>query len=611
MSASVVFQIERYFEIGNEISNVALLKIFCSIFSNQITFRHWLEKFSFDGQYRGMNMIFADIKAPTPTKETLAAEYAAINARLDGGDLAGAVAQWEALRREVESWGSLTHLAFEQDTQNDAAKAAMEYRDELSPTITNHESAFKRRLLEHPDRAAVTAVTGAHALRLWETDVTTFAPEIEADLQAEAKLQSRYTALQASAKIKIEGQVVNLSGLAPFAQSLDRGVRYKAAQAQWDFFSANGAEFDEIYDGLVKLRHGMAKQLGFENFIELGYRRMRRVDYDAADVARYRAQVVEHVVPLVAKILEARRGEHGWEKVFAWDEPLTDAQGNVEPAGDEAFMRSGAQEMFARMDAQLSEFYRAMNEGGFLDLDNRPAKAPGGFCTSFPTAGMPFIFANFNGTHHDIDVFTHEMGHAFQNFQSRDLPGVDYLWPTSESAEIHSMSLEHLAYPHIGLLVGEDAASRYRRMHLIQSLAFLPYGVLVDHFQHEVYANPEATPAERHAMWQRLEAVYMPWRDYGDIAYAAKGGRWQAQGHIYGSPFYYIDYTLALCCALQFWVKSRVDYAGALKDYVALCGRGGAAPFQGLVASAGLISPFAEGALADVVREAEAVLQAA
>jgi oligoendopeptidase F len=320
MSASVVFQIERYFEIGNEISNVALLKIFCSIFSNQITFRHWLEKFSFDGQYRGMNMIFADIKAPTPTKETLAAEYAAINARLDGGDLAGAVAQWEALRREVESWGSLTHLAFEQDTQNDAAKAAMEYRDELSPTITKPESAFKRRLLEHPDRAAVTAVTGAHALRLWETDVTTFAPEIEADLQAEAKLQSRYTALQASAKIKIEGQVVNLSGLAPFAQSLDRGVRYKAAQAQWDFFSANGAEFDEIYDGLVKLRHGMAKQLGFENFIELGYRRMRRVDYDAADVARYRAQVVEHVVPLVAKILEARRGEHGWEKVFAWDE---------------------------------------------------------------------------------------------------------------------------------------------------------------------------------------------------------------------------------------------------------------------------------------------------
>ena len=160
----------------------------------------------------------------------------------------------------------------------------------------------------------------------------------------------------------------------------------------------------------------MARKLGYESYLELGYRRMRRVDYDAADVARYRAQVAAHVVPLVGKILEARRQEHGWDRLYAWDEPLTDAKGNVEPAGDEAFMRARAQEMFDAMDARLAAFYRMMNENGFLDLDNRPAKAPGGFCTSFPTVGLPFIFANFNGTHHDIDVFTHEMGHAFQNF---------------------------------------------------------------------------------------------------------------------------------------------------------------------------------------------------
>jgi M3 family oligoendopeptidase len=557
-----------------------------------------------------MSMIFSDIKASTPTADSLAAAYGAINARIDAGELASAIADWETLRREVESWGALTHLRFEQDTADAAAKAAMEYRDELAPTATNHEIAFKRRLLAHPDRAAVAAITGTHALRLWETDITTFTPEIEADLQAEAKLQSRYTELLSSAKILIEGETVNLSGLAPYQQSLDRDVRYRAEAARWAFFAEHAEQFDEIYDALVTLRHGMAKTLGYENYIELGYRRMRRVDYDAADVARYRAQVVEHVVPLVGKILEARRAEHGWDKLYAWDEPLSDAQGNVEPAGDEAFMREQAQKMFDGMDPQLADFFRMMNAGGFLDLDNRPTKAPGGFCTSFPNAGLPFIFANFNGTHHDIDVFTHEMGHAFQNYQSRDQPGFDYLWPTYESAEIHSMSLEHLAYPQIGLLVGEAAADRYRRMHLIQSLAFLPYGVCVDHFQHEVYANPDATPAERHAMWKRLEGIYMPWRDYGDIAFAAKGGRWQAQAHIYGSPFYYIDYTLALCCALQFWVKSRQDYAGALADYVALCARGGAAPFQGLVASAGLISPFAEGALGDVVKEAAAVLAA-
>jgi M3 family oligoendopeptidase len=553
-------------------------------------------------------MKFAEIKAATPSKDSLARAYAAINRQLDAGDLVGSIAAWEGLRREVESWSALTHLRFEQDTANEAAKAAKEYRDELAPTATHHEVALKRRLLAHPDRAAVAAITGLHALRLWETDITTFAPEIEEDLQAEAKLYSRYTALMAAAKIEIEGQVVNLSGLAPFLQSLDRTVRHRAEAARSAFFAHNAAAFDAIFDDLVKLRHGMARKLGYETYLELGYRRMRRVDYDAADVARYRAEVAAHVVPLVGKILEARRQEHGWDRLYAWDEPLTDAQGNVEPAGDEAFMRARAQDMFDAMDARLAAFYRMMNENGFLDLNNRPDKAPGGFCTSFPTVGLPFIFANFNGTHHDIDVFTHEMGHAFQNFCSRDLPGFDYLWPTFESCEIHSMSLEHLAYPHIGLMVGEAAAERYRRMHLIQSLAFLPYGVCVDHFQHEVYENPQASPAERHAMWKRLEAIYLPWRDYGDIAYFGQGARWQAQLHIYGMPFYYIDYTLAECCALQFWVKSRNDYAQALQDYVGLCERGGSAPFQALAASAGLISPFQKGALADAVEAAALVL---
>ena len=233
-----------------------------------------------------------------------------------------------------------------------------------------------------------------------------------------------------------------------------------------------------------------------------------------------------------------------------------------------------------------------------------PGKAGGGFCTSFPTAGVPFIFANFNGTQADIGVFTHEMGHAFQNWESRHQPGIDALWPTMEAAEINSMGLEFLTLPGIGALVADGQADRFRRMHLVTSLAFLPYGVCVDHFQHEVYANPGASPAERHAMWQRLERQYMPWTDYGDVAYPASGARWQAKHHIYLSPFYYIDYTLALCCAMQFWVQSRRDYAGALDAYIALCGRGGSAPFGELVASAGLVSPFQPGALAEVVREA-------
>jgi M3 family oligoendopeptidase len=551
---------------------------------------------------------FSDIAEPRPTRAGLVASYRDIGAALDRGDRAAAVADWDRLRRRYDTWSALVHLRFAQDTTDENAKADRDYADTLSPEGADLENALKRRLLADGDRPAVAALVGGHALRLWETDVTTFDPLIKPDLEEEARVSARYTELLASAKLQIAGKMVNLAGLGPYAEDPDRSVRHAAETVRWRFFEANAGALDELYGQLVQLRHGMARKLGFATYTKLGYRRLRRVDYGPDDVARYREQVVRHVVPLVGRLLEARRAENGWDRLRYWDEALVDPAGNPKPAGDHDVLVDAAAAMFDGLDPRLAAFYRSMREGGFMDLKNRPGKAGGGFCTSFPTEGVPFIFANFNGTHHDIGVFTHEMGHAFQNWESRGQPGVDYLWPTMEAAEINSMGLEFLSYPGIGKLVGEAAADRFRRMHLIGALAFLPYGVCVDHFQHEVYARPDASPAERHAMWARLERIYMPWTDYGDLGFLLKGGRWQAKPHIYGSPFYYIDYTLAQCCAMQFWVKSRRDYRAAMEAYVALCARGGSAPFQDLVRSAGLVSPFAEGALADVVREAEAVL---
>jgi len=557
-----------------------------------------------------MTLRFADIAAPRPDKASLAAERAAIDARLDAGDRAGALADWDAARRRYDTWSALVHLRYAQDTTDATAVADREYADGLAPEAATHETALKRRLLADPDRAGLAALAGAHPVSLWETDVTAFDPSIAAETEEESRLSARYTALLAGARVTVKGREVNLAGITPFAEDEDRATRHEAEAARWSFFAANGEELDAIYDRLVALRTTMARKLGDATFTPLAYRRMRRTDYGPADVARYREAVARHVTPLVARLLERRRATHGWDRLMFWDEALVDPAGNPKPAGDHDMLVAAAQEMFDRMDPRLADFYAMMRDGGFLDLRNRPGKAGGGFCTSFPTVGAPFIFANFNGTHNDIGVFAHEMGHAFQCWESRDLPGLDTLWPTMEAAEIHSMGLEYLTHPHMGLLVGDAAADLYRAMHLVQALAFLPYGVCVDHFQHEVYANPGATPAERHAMWQRLERLYMPWTDYGDLAHPAKGARWQAKAHIYGSPFYYIDYTLALCVALQFWVWSRHAPAAALDAYVALCGRGGSMPFQALVASAGLVSPFAPGALEAAVAEAAAVLDA-
>ncbi|WP_019508872.1 M3 family oligoendopeptidase [Pleurocapsa sp. PCC 7319] len=551
---------------------------------------------------------FKDIEVETPTIEQVTAEYQNINTNLDQATTLAAkqeaLQQWENLRRRLDSWTALTSLHFSQDTANEAFKQAQEYSDELQPKLTALEIALKRRLLDSKEQAELESILGKQAFSLWSADVTTFESAIEDDLVQESKLVNQYVQLLASAKIEFQGETVNLSGIRKYTQDSDRQTRYQAEKARWNFFSQHQSQLDSIYDQLVKLRHGMAQKLGYDNYIGLGYKRMQRVDYNETDVESYRNEVVAQVVPLAQKIMAQKAAKLNLDRVMFWDESVFDLQGNPKPQGDHDWMLQQAQQMFDAMHPELGSFFKMMVGGNFLDLKTRPGKAGGGFCTSFPTAGVPYIFANFNSTKGDVEVFTHEMGHAFQAWQSRDLPLIDYLWPTLESCEIHSMSLEFLTWSQMDKFFADDA-DRFREIHLAESLLFLPYGCAVDHFQHLVYTNPQATPQERNQMWQQMEARYLPWRQYGDLAYPAQGGLWQEKQHIYCSPFYYIDYTLALCCAMQFWLKSEANFEDALTEYIALCQRGGQAPFQELVSSANLVSPFKPGSLADVVEKAQ------
>lgn len=553
----------------------------------------------------------SEMQAVTPVLETVVAQYDVLRARLNSATSAAeqsaVIRDWNALREEVDTWASLVQVRYQQDTENADYKAAREVADEMAPKLTEQEVSLKRLLLQSPFRAELEATYGAQAFALWKAALASFEPAIADDLVAESRLDAEYTELTGGARFPFRDLTLNLSSIAKYSSSPDRETRHEAQAAKWAWFEANGAALDDIYDRMVKLRTKMARTLGYENYIGLGYARMARVDYTAEDVERYRKEVREKVVPLAARIRAEQAKRLGLDSLHLWDEPLQDLGGNPAPKGDRAWMVERAQEMFDQMHPDLAGLFREMNERELLDLDTRDGKSPGGFCTSLPSHGVPFIFANFTGTKHDSEVFTHEMGHAFQVWSSRNQPLVDYHWPTYEGAEIHSMSLEFLAMPFIEKFFGEDAA-RFDRVHLVESILFIPYGVAVDHFQHLVYENPEATPAERHAMWRKMEETYLPWRQHGDLGYSGKGGFWQGQRHIYLSPFYYIDYTLAQCCALQFWVKSKQDYAKSLEDYVALCKRGGSLPFQSLARSAGLISPFDQGCLSDVTQEAATVL---
>ena len=554
---------------------------------------------------------FRNIQVETPDLETITAAYRRLHASWDAArDQQARRAvfdDWDALRRRLASWEALTRLRFDQDTKDVQRKAAREYLDELSPKLTALETDMQREILASPHRKDLEEQLGSHLSALWEADIAAFAPEIEADLTDEAHLEAQYTELIASAELEIDGKRVNLAGIEPYTQSTNRDMRHRAQRVRSEFYASHAADLDRIYDELVHLRHAMARKLGFANFISLGYKRMHRVDFDQADVERYRDQVLRHIVPIATEIMRRRAKALGLSEIAYWDEALASPSGNPTPKGDHDWVVARGHVALAKVHPQIGDFYAMMIERELVDLKNREGKASGGYCTGFPDYGVPFIFANFNGTHGDVHVLVHEMGHAFQDWKSRRLPAYDYLTPTYESAEIHSMSIEYLTAPFMEQFFGPDA-ERYRRQQLEEAMTFLPYGVAVDHFQHLVYAQPDAGAAQRHEMWKQMEARYMPWRHFGDLAYWAKGGLWQSKEHIYHVPFYYIDYTLALCCALQFWVRSRQDYNSAVADYVALCARGGQAPFKELVRSANLVSPFDDGVLATVAAEAQAAL---
>jgi len=546
-----------------------------------------------------------------PSDLELTREYDALRAGLGGASEGGRAwhagfERWDALRRTWQTWANLTRLRYTQDTRRDEYREAQRDLDRRTPIVTGLNTAMKQLFLSTPARTALRGELGTQAFALWDADISTFDDAIAPDLVREAELTREYTDLIASATVAFAGAERSLSEIGVYSQDHDRDVRHAAERARWEAFAERGERLDEIFDALVRLRDGMAKKLGFRDFTELGYRRMHRVDYGAADVERYRDEIAKVVVPLAHDLIRRFAAEAGYDRAYFWDEAVLGSAKRIAPLGDRAWIVERTRESLAAIDPALGEFANMLIERELLDVEHRPGKALGAYCTSFPTRRVPFVFANFNGTRGDVRTMMHELGHAFQSWQSRDKGTIDYLVPTYESAEIHSMSLEYLSWPEMERFFGDDADA-YRREHLLDALLFLPYGVAVDHFQHLVYAQPSATPAERHAMWQDVERRYLPWRAYGDLGYASRGGLWQEKRHIYVAPFYYIDYTLALCCALQFWVRAQTDRAEALDAYVRLCGRGGEAPFGELVRSAGLRSPFEPGALADVIAAAAAM----
>lgn len=478
------------------------------------------------------------------------------------------------------------------------------FLDQNLPLLGETSSNLSKAILESKFIEQLKEKYPPQYFTLSEFDLKCFKPEIVADLQEENRLGTAYSKIIASAQVNFDGNIYTLPQLTPFIVSSDRVTRERAIQAKVGFFEAHEAEIDKIYDDMVKVRTTIAHKLGYKNFTELGYVRMHRSDYNEEDIKVLRKGVIDYVVPLATKLYEAQAKRLGLDHLRYFDEKYEFKSGNPTPKGNADWLVNNAKKMYSELSPETGKFFKFMVDHDLLDLVSRKGKESGGYCTFIDNYKSPFIFSNFNGTSGDVDVLTHEAGHAFQCYCSKDIDISGLVFPTNESAEIHSMSMEFFTWPWMNLFFKEEV-DKYKYSHLGSAITFIPYGTLVDHFQHEVYNNPDMTPAERKATWRKLEKVYLPHKDYEGCDFFNNGGWWFQQGHIFRNPFYYIDYVLAQTCALEFWKKLHDDYKSAWKDYLNLCKQGGKYSFLKLVEIAKLDSPFTQDCLKDVVADIE------
>ena len=506
------------------------------------------------------------------------------------------------LRNHFETMMNIASVKYSLDTTDESYQLEQDFFDDSKPVYQGLVDQLYRSLLHSSFRADLEKMLGKQLFSIADLSVKTFSEEIVDDLKSENQLCSEYTKLLASAKVLFEGKERNLTEFDPFISSTSREIRKNAHHAKYTFFVENEMEFDRIFDELVKVRDGMAKKLGFKNFVELGYARMLRNEYNSEMVAGYRKQVKDFIVPIATDLKERQRKRLGLDDLYYYDEPLNFKSGNADPKGDSKWIVEKAQKMYEEFSPETKEFFSYMIDNELMDLTVRKGKASGGYCTVFNDYKSPFIFSNFTGTTHDIVVLTHEAGHAFQCYSSRDAEIPEYTFPTYEACEIHSMSMELLTWPWMDLFF-EGCAQKFKFSHLNKSILFLPYGVAGDEFQHWVYEHPEASPEERKKIWRALEKKYLPHRNYSDNLFLENGGFWHQILHFYVSPFYFIDYTLAQTCAFQFWKKANEDRKKAMDDYLKLCKAGGTKSFLELVKLANLVSPFSGGCLESVAKD--------
>ncbi len=555
-------------------------------------------------------MKFSQMPYERPDLEAVKAQLNEFNERLakaESYESAKAVfLERETYEKHVDTMESLVSIRHSIDTRDEFYDEEMKFWNTSGPVLEEYRQEWNRVMLESPFRPQFEEEYGNVMFIKAEMAKKTFAPEIIPDLQKENELATTYEKLLASAQIPFEGNMYTLSQMTPFKNDADDDRRLAAWKAEGQWYKDHQKELDDLYDQLVHVRDQIGRKLGYDGYTELGYYRMQRNCYGKEDVERFRAAVVKYLVPVADEVCreQAKRIGRAYPLSFA-DAALKFRSGNPKPCGEPEDILAQGKKFYDELSPETSRFFNTMLDQELLDVLSTPGKEAGAYCSSIADYGVPFIFANFNGTQGDVEVVTHEAGHAFAAWMNRDRVPYSQIWPGMEACEVHSMSMEFFAWPWADGFFGEDTR-KFKYSHLAGALTFIPYGTMVDHFQHIVFEKPNMTPKERHGVWKELLGIYMPWMKLdGEIPFYSEGEGWQRQHHIYSLPFYYIDYCIAQTVALEFWAMIQEDQKNAWEHYMAYTRQGGSRVFTELLEHAGMVSPFDENCLKKVAEAAK------
>lgn len=552
-------------------------------------------------KFNEMTYTRPDIDALLARCRELAAKAAAAS---DGDALVRLYYEQSEAFAEYNTAANLANIHYTCDTRDAYWKAEQDFFDANGPAVTNASVEISRAFLANPHVDALTEKFGTTCVAGMKNAVLSMDNRtVELQQQFNA-LVSRYQQIYGGALVELDGKQLTIPQLGPYKEDLDPAVRRAAYEAEAGYFDAHRAELDELYGQIVQNLNAQARVMGYHDYSELSYVRMNRIGYGPEEIRKFRDQVANDVVPQLQKVMALRAKRTGIAHPAFTDLPILFRDGNPKPIPGYKARMDAARIMYHELSPETAEFIDFMQDNELFDVESRPGKMSGGYMTSLPSYKAPFIFANWNDTSGDVDVLTHECGHAFEGYVAERDPAIpaDLECPGMESAEIHSMAMEFLTAPWHHLLFGKDT-DKYALLHAEDSFVFLAYGCEVDEFQHIMYQNPDLTPDERNAEWLKLEKKYRPWIDFDNLPFYGRGAGWQRQLHIYECPFYYIDYCLSTMAALQFFLLSLTDHKDAWARYLRLVRRAGTASYTELLETAGLKVPFEEGSIKGIAQQ--------